>query len=167
MDILMDAGASISQLNAEEGEEDHKGVITVQRAPLRAFETDLNNCPDLFPIVSILAAHCQGTNRIKGFKRLEGKESNRGEAIMDMLTKMGVEALVEDDDLVIRGESLESRYLSGNMLKGGLYTASHDHRMAMALLVASLATDTPLETDDTACLAKSFPDFLDTFRRAL
>lgn len=167
MDILMDAGASISQLNAEGGEEDHKGIITVQRAPLRAFESDLNNCPDLFPIVSVLAAYCHGKNRLKGFKRLEGKESNRGEAILDMLTRMGVEAWAEDDELIVVGESLECRFLSGNMLKGGQYTTSHDHRMAMALSVASLATDTPVEMDDTDCLAKSFPGFTDTFRKAL
>lgn len=167
MDILMDAGASISQLNAEGGEEDHKGIITVQRAPLRAFESDLNNCPDLFPIVSVLAAYCHGKNRLKGFKRLEGKESNRGEAILDMLTRMGVEAWAEDDELIVVGESLECRFLSGNMLKGGRFTTSHDHRMAMALSVASLATDTPVEMDDTDCLAKSFPGFTDTFRKAL
>ena len=167
MDILMDAGASISQLNAEGGEEDHKGIITVQRAPLRAFESDLNNCPDLFPIVSVLAAYCHGKNRLKGFKRLEGKESNRGEAILDMLTRMGVEAWAEDDELIVVGESLECRFLSGNLLKGGQYTTSHDHRMAMALSVASLATDTPVEMDDTDCLAKSFPSFADTFRKAL
>ena len=167
MDILMDAGASISQLNAEGGEEDHKGIITVQRAPLRAFESDLNNCPDLFPIVSVLAAYCHGKNRLKGFKRLEGKESNRGEAILDMLTRMGVEAWAEDDELIVVGESLECRFLSGNLLKGGRFTTSHDHRMAMALSVASLATDTPVEMDDTDCLAKSFPGFTDTFRKAL
>ncbi len=167
MDILMDAGASISQLNAEGGEEDHKGIITVQRAPLRAFESDLNNCPDLFPIVSVLAAYCHGKNRLKGFKRLEGKESNRGEAILDMLTRMGVEAWAEDDELIVVGESLECRFLSGNLLKGGQFTTSHDHRMAMALSVASLATDTPVEMDDTDCLAKSFPGFTDTFRKAL
>lgn len=167
MDILMDAGASISQLNAEGGEEDHKGIITVQRAPLRAFESDLNNCPDLFPIVSVLAAYCHGKNRLKGFKRLEGKESNRGKAILDMLTRMGVEAWAEDDELIVVGESLECRFLSGNLLKGGQYTTSHDHRMAMALSVASLATDTPVEMDDTDCLAKSFPGFTDTFRKAL
>lgn len=167
MDILMDAGASISQLNAEGGEEDHKGIITVQRAPLRAFESDLNNCPDLFPIVSVLAAYCHGKNRLKGFKRLEGKESNRGEAILDMLTRMGVEAWAEDDELIVVGESLECRFLSGNMLKGGRFTTSHDHRMAMALSVAALATETPVEMDDTDCLAKSFPGFTDTFRKAL
>ncbi|MDY6182770.1 MAG: type I 3-dehydroquinate dehydratase, partial [Candidatus Cryptobacteroides sp.] len=62
MDILMEAGASLSQM----GDDDPKGLIHVQRAPLSAFEVDAANCPDLFPIVAVLAAFCEGTSRIAG-----------------------------------------------------------------------------------------------------
>ena len=167
MDILMDAGASLSQLEDESDENSHTGTITVQRAPLRAFETDLNNCPDLFPIVSILAAYCHGTSSIKGFKRLSAKESDRGKAILAMLEKLGVSAWAEDDVLTVEGKSLESRYLNDEMLKGGEFTSSHDHRMAMALTVASFGTVYPIGIDDTKCIAKSFPDFLNTWKSAL
>lgn len=167
MDILMDAGASLSQLEDEFDENAHTGTITVQRAPLRAFDTDLNNCPDLFPIVSILAAYCHGQSHILGFKRLSAKESDRGTAILEMLEKMGVSAFAEDDLLTIEGKSLESRYLTKEMLKGGEFTSSHDHRMAMALTVASFGTVYPIGIDDTKCIAKSFPDFLNTWKSAL
>lgn len=166
MDILMDAGASLSQLENESGEDSHTGTITVQRAPLRAFDTDLNNCPDLFPIVSILAAFCHGENHIQGFKRLSSKESDRGAAILNMLEKMGVKAYAEDDVLTVEGQSLESRFLTGNMLKGGDFTSSHDHRMAMALTVAAYGAATPIRIDDTQCVAKSFPDFFNTWESA-
>ena len=162
MDILMEAGASLSQI--EDEMEDHRGLITAQKAPLRAFDTDLNNCPDLFPIVSILAAFCHGRSNIQGFKRLASKESDRGTAILNMLTQMGVEASDSGDTLSITGESVESRLLNGHLLKGGEYTSSHDHRMAMALTVASWCADSPIHIDDTTCVAKSFPAFLDTYR---
>ena len=196
MDILMEAGASLSQIddgpqdgitndgssrneatdaasnktsdnedapeaNAPQG---HRGLITAQKAPLRAFDTDLNNCPDLFPIVSILAAFCHGRSNIQGFKRLASKESDRGAAILNMLTQMGVEASAAGDILSITGESVESRLLNGHLLKGGEYTSSHDHRMAMALTVASWCADSPIQIDDTSCIAKSFPAFLDAYR---
>ncbi len=196
MDILMEAGASLSQIddgpqdgitndgssrneatdaasnktsdnedapeaNAPQG---HRGLITAQKAPLRAFDTDLNNCPDLFPIVSILAAFCHGRCNIQGFKRLASKESDRGTAILNMLTQMGVEASAAGDTLSITGESVESRLLNGHLLKGGEYTSSHDHRMAMALTVASWCADSPIQIDDTSCIAKSFPAFLDAYR---
>lgn len=188
MDILMEAGASLSQIEDEpQGEEStngkdsndneaadapqanspqgHRGLITAQKAPLRAFDTDLNNCPDLFPIVAILAAFCHGRSNIQGFKRLASKESDRGTAILNMLTQMGVEASASGDTLSITGESVESRLLNGHLLKGGEYTSSHDHRMAMALTVASWCADSPILIDDTTCVSKSFPAFLDIYRR--
>ena len=175
MDILMEAGASLSQLDEEPQAEDepaeeavapqgHRGLITAQKAPLRAFDTDLNNCPDLFPIVAILAAFCHGRSNIQGFKRLASKESDRGAAILNMLTQMGVRASAAGDTLSITGESVESRLLNGHLLKGGEYTSSHDHRMAMALTVASWCADSPIQIDDTTCIAKSFPAFLDAYR---
>jgi 3-phosphoshikimate 1-carboxyvinyltransferase len=157
MDILMDAGASLSQLDGR------KGNITVQRAPLRSFEVDASNCPDLFPIVAVLAAFCQGTSRVSGVGRLANKESDRAKAILEMLTQMGVKAEIDGDVLVVEGHSLTER-LAGEecrcgLLKGGEYTSHHDHRMVMALKVASLGADGPITIDDEQCVAKSFPQF--------
>ena len=158
MDILMDAGASLSQM-------DETCIITTQRAPLRSFGTDLNNCPDLFPAVSVMAAFCNGESSILGFKRLSSKESDRGKAIVETLTKMGVKAFAEGDCLSVIGHTLERRLLNGNLLKGGDYSSYHDHRMAMALTVASLGADGPVVIDDTACVAKSFPAFFDIWKK--
>ena len=160
MDILMDAGASMSQL---EGDTPTTGPIHVARAPLCTFETDLNNCPDLFPIVAVLAAFCPGENRIRGVERLRHKETDRAAAIVDMLTQMGVPVQVDEDEMTIEGMALPQRLLSGNLLKGGRYTSHGDYRMVMALKVAALGADGPVDIDDTACVAKSFPGFNDLF----
>ena len=186
MDILMDAGASLSQVDGS------RGNIAVQRAPLRAFNVDASNCPDLFPVISVLAAFCQGTSRIAGLGRLANKESDRATAIYDMLIQMGVEVCRDGDELVIRGYSLAQRLLSGSLhrqgasrdgqdgheegqrtsdsrvpglLKGGQYTSHHDHRMVMALKVASLGADGPVIIDDEECVAKSFPSFKECYGR--
>ena len=159
MDILMDAGASLSQSDGD------TGPITVQRAPLTAFSIDASNCPDLFPIVSVLAAFCQGRSRISGVDRLAHKESDRGAAILQMLSQMGVKAEVDGNDMLIEGHSLAQRCLTGNLLKGGRYTSHHDHRMVMALMVAGLGADGKIEIDDEECVAKSFPGFIDVFER--
>ncbi len=159
MDILMDAGASLSQLDGDRGD------ITVQRAPLKAFSVDASNCPDLFPIVSVLAAFCQGTSRLAGVGRLANKESDRAKAILEMLGQMGVQACVEGDEMVIEGHCLAQRLLGNNLLKGGQYTSHHDHRMVMALKVASLGADSPVIIDDEQCVAKSFPQFHEIFEK--
>ena len=162
MDILMDAGASMSQL---EGDAATTGPVHVTRAPLCAFETDLNNCPDLFPIVAVLAAFCPGSSRIRGVERLRHKETDRAAAIVDMLTQMGVPVRVDEDEMTVEGMGLPQRILTGNLLKGGQYTSHADHRMVMALKVASLGADGPIDIDDTACVAKSFPGFLELFEK--
>ena len=157
MDILMDAGASLSQLDGDRGD------ITVQRAPLKAFSVDASNCPDLFPIISVLAAFCQGTSRLAGVGRLANKESDRAKAILEMLAQMGVKASVDGDEMVIEGHSLAQRLLGGSLLRGGSYTSHHDHRMVMALKVAALGADSPITIDDEECVAKSFPQFPEIF----
>lgn len=159
MDILMEAGASLSQM----GDDDPRGVIHVQKAPLNAFDVDANNCPDLFPIVAILAAFCQGTSRIAGVGRLANKESDRAEAILSMLVQLGVKARISGDKMIIEGHSLAQRCLTGHLLKGGDYTSSHDHRMVMALKVAELGADGPIVIDDIECVSKSFPTFMELF----
>lgn len=157
MDILMDAGASLSQVDGDRGD------ITVQRAPLKAFNVDASNCPDLFPIISVLAAFCQGTSRLAGVGRLANKESDRAKAILEMLTQMGVKTEIEGDEMVIEGHSMAQRLLSSSLLHGGAYTSHHDHRMVMALKVAALGADSPITIDDEACVSKSFPQFHDIF----
>lgn len=158
MDILTEAGASLSRLDEEK-------TLHVQRAPLNAFHFDLNQCPDLFPIVAVLATFCQGESRLAGVNRLAGKESDRGKAVADMLTQMGVENRIEDDEMIIRGQSLQQRLLTGSLLRGGSYTSLHDHRMVMALRVAALGVDAPIVIDDEDCVAKSFPSFHEIFNK--
>ena len=153
-DILVEAGAVVSELD---------GAVCISRAPLEGFEADLNNAPDIFPIVSILAAFCEGESVISGAGRLVGKESNRAEAILEMLSGLGVRAHIEGDDLHVTGETLTSRMLNGRMLKGVNFTSRGDHRMAMALKIASIGADGPIVIDDTACVAKSFPGFWEMF----
>ncbi|MBO4434622.1 MAG: type I 3-dehydroquinate dehydratase [Bacteroidales bacterium] len=157
MDILMDAGASMSQ------DGDETGPIHISRAPLNAFETDLNNCPDLFPIVAVLAAFCPGESRIMGVERLRHKETDRAAAIEGMLSAMGVEVSLDGDCMTVCGMSLPQRLLTGRLLHGGSFSSHGDHRMVMALRVASLGADSPVVIDDTACVAKSFPTFNELF----
>lgn len=159
MDILMEAGASMSQLDSP------GGPIHVRRAPLSPFRTDLNNCPDLFPMVAVLAAFCPGESHILGVERLKHKETDRAAAIEQMLRQMGVPVQIEEDEMTIVGMGLTQRILTGQLLKGGRYASHADHRMVMALRVASLGADSPVEIDDVECVSKSFPTFNEMFAK--
>ena len=159
MDILIQAGASMSQLD------EPTGPIHVSRAPLSAFDADLSNCPDLFPTVAVLAAFCPGDSHIAGVERLRHKETDRAAAIEEMLLKMGVPVSIEEDVMTVTGMGLTQRILTGNLLKGGKFTSYGDHRMVMALSLASLGASGKVEIDDTSCVSKSFPSFNKLFQQ--
>ncbi|MBR6002256.1 MAG: 3-phosphoshikimate 1-carboxyvinyltransferase [Bacteroidales bacterium] len=151
MDILAQAGASLSVLE--------DGSVHVQHSPLEAFSADLNNCPDLFPVAAVLAAFCKGRSVLSGVERLRHKESDRAEAILNMLGKMGVDIRIDEDIMTIHGIGLSERILTGRLLRGGAFTSGGDHRMVMALRLASLYAESPVIIDDEGCVSKSFPDF--------
>jgi 3-phosphoshikimate 1-carboxyvinyltransferase len=85
--------------------------------------------------------------------RLFNKESNRAEAIFAEFTKLGANIDIQGDTMII----------TGNRLKPGLCFSYHDHRIAMALIGASLKINGPIYIDDTKCIDKSFPGFTDCF----
>lgn len=151
LDILADAGASVSE------EED--GTVIVYKAPLNAFDIDLNNAPDLFPVVSVFAGFCPGESCLSGMGRLAAKESDRAETILEMLSGLGIDAHREGDDLFVSGQAWSTRLLTGNLLKGGKFSSHDDHRLVMALKFAALGADSPVIIDNEACVAKSFPGF--------
>ena len=155
MDILAQAGASLSSLE--------DGSVHVQRSPLAAFSADLANCPDLFPVTAVLAAFCKGISVLSGVERLRHKESDRAAAIEEMLQKMGVDVRIEEDVMTIRGTGLSERILTGRLLRGGSFTSGGDHRMVMALKLASLYAESPVIIDDEECVSKSFPSFHECF----
>lgn len=143
VDIVCDAG---------------KGTITVRRSILPPFFFDINNAPDLFAPLFVLAAFSCGESVITGIGRLKNKESNRAASFAEEFRKLGVRTTVAGDRMTIFGE--ENR-----RLHGAACSSHGDHRLAMALLIASLFADGPVEIDDTDCIAKSFPGFLETFEK--
>ena len=161
LDILSSAGACISQI--DDGPTPSTGSIHVERSPLSAVSVNLDHCPDLFPQVAVMAAFCSGTSRLSGADRLRHKETDRAAAIVEMLNAFGVTAELDGGVMVIEGMSLSRRLATGNLLRGGMFSSHGDHRMVMALKVASLGADSPVEIDDIKCVAKSYPGFPEDF----
>lgn len=133
-----------------------KDSVTAAHRPLRAFEFDATNCPDLFPALAALAAAAEGVSVIRGTSRLEYKESNRAEAIREEYGRLGIEVDNSEKDLMkIRGGQIHAAPVDSHA----------DHRMAMSLAVAALRADAPVEIEGTECVAKSYPEFFEDFAR--
>ena len=119
-------------------------------------ETDVDECPDLFPVLTVVAAKRGGVTRFVGIRRLRLKESDRVAAMADVLTRFGVAVEVTDVAFVVRG-------VGASALKGGAFCSVADHRVAMSIAVGATVADSPVEIDDTACAAKSYPMFFKQF----
>src|SRR6202021_4306416 len=88
---------------------------------------------------------------------LRVKESDRPAAMAAGLGQLGVEHQLLPDGLWIRG---------AEALTGGTIDSCGDHRVAMALAVAALRARAPIEIQDVANVATSFPGFVGTARAA-
>lgn len=125
--------------------------ITVRKRELTGFDFDATQRPDLFPILAVLGANCEGTTHIRGVNRLVYKESNRAEAIVSEYTKLGMDVALEDDVMTVRGGSLS----------GGTIDSCNDHRIAMAAVIAALAASGPVTITNAQAVTKSYPRFWD------
>jgi 3-phosphoshikimate 1-carboxyvinyltransferase len=124
--------------------------LTVGRNELRAFDFDATNCPDLFPPLVALAAHCNGVSRIEGVGRLVHKESNRAKVLQEEFYKIGVSIRIEGGNLYVAGPSL---------MKNGEVDSHGDHRIAMAAATVAMISRTPVKISGAECVAKSYPEF--------
>ena len=124
--------------------------ISIHRKANQPFVFDAEDCPDLFPPLVALAAHCKGLSRIKGVHRLTHKESNRAQTLQEEFGKMGIKTWFENDEMFIEG---------GGEIKGGSVHSHHDHRIAMACAVAGLSANSDVIIHEADAINKSYPDF--------
>jgi 3-phosphoshikimate 1-carboxyvinyltransferase len=143
MDALRDADAKMAVSNNE---------IQLDAHELKAFNFDATDCPDLFPPLAALAAYCKGDTVIRGAGRLIHKESNRALTLQEEFGKMGVEIVLEQDLMIVRGTG---------KIKGTIVHSHHDHRIAMACTVAALRASGEARIEEADAIDKSYPDFYD------
>lgn len=122
--------------------------IRVAGGRLKAIEADMSDLPDMVPTIAVIAAFAQGKTLIHNIEHLRIKESNRIEAVVAQLTKMGIKAVDTGDGLEVLG---------GNP-HGATIDTYNDHRIAMSFAVAGMKVP-GVEIVDPGCVAKSFPDF--------
>lgn len=118
---------------------------------------DVSGCPDIFPVLSVVAGASPGETLFTGTRRLRIKESDRVAAMADALERFGVETSAEENAFTVRG--------LGGPLRGGSFASCSDHRIAMAIAVGATVADGDVEIDDADCASKSYPSFFETFDR--
>ncbi|HPZ47500.1 MAG TPA: 3-phosphoshikimate 1-carboxyvinyltransferase [Novosphingobium sp.] len=157
VEVLRAMGGSIEELNAREVGGEPVADLRVRHSQLKGIAVDPALAPsmiDEFPVLFVAAALAEGTTVTTGLDELRVKESDRLSVMAEALSAAGVRLSEQEDGLTIEGTG-------GDPLPGTASAiATHlDHRIAMSMAVAGLASRAGVEVDDTRPIATSFPQF--------
>ncbi|HEU4820422.1 MAG TPA: 3-phosphoshikimate 1-carboxyvinyltransferase [Qipengyuania sp.] len=158
-EVLESMGADLELTNERIQSGEIVADMRVGHSELRPCHVRAEQIPsmiDEIPALAIACAFADGESVIEGLEELRVKESDRLAAIVAGLTACGVATAVDGDTLRIFGRS---------KVRGGGRVVTHgDHRIAMAFLTLGLGAEKPVEVDDAAMIATSFPGFVDVIR---
>lgn len=126
--------------------------ITVSGRATTPIQADLEQMPDMLPVMAALACSIKGESAFINGARLRLKESDRLVAVANLVRDLGGSVREKGDDLYIIG--------SGT-LRGGMGDCVNDHRLVMAGTLMALISESPVTLKDSEAITKSYPHFFD------
>ena len=116
---------------------------------------DFSQSPDLGPALTVLACLAEGCSNFINAGRLRIKECDRIACMREELNKMGANIRELPEGMIINGV---------DNLVGTTVDSHNDHRVAMALAMASLKTKGEIKILNAECVSKSYPNFWEVFK---
>ena len=159
IDILVTMGGQLELLDIREQSGEPVADVLVRHSQLKGIEISGDMVPraiDEFPVISVAAALAEGTTIIRDAEELRVKETDRIDAMVSELGKLGGQVEGRPDGMVITGVE---------QLNGGTVTSHGDHRIAMSMAVAALSANARVTIEDAACTETSFPGFWDLLQK--
>ena len=162
LDVLERMGANVTVFNRRRIAGEPAGDLDVRPAELVGTNVSAQEVPllvDELPLFALLAAHAHGDSRLRGAAELRAKETDRIEAVVEGLRRLGAHIRATEDGFVVRGVPAR--------LRGGWMASHGDHRIAMLAAVAGITSREGVEIRDAEAVAVSFPGFyelLDSLR---
>lgn len=135
----------------------HEHHVVVQKGafPLQAIDLNCNAIPDAAMTLAMMALYAKGTTRLSDIASWRVKETDRLYAMATELRKLGAH-VDEGPDFIEITPPLQWQSTS-------IHTYD-DHRIAMCFSLAAFnPLRLPIRIQDPACVAKTFPDYFETF----
>lgn len=160
IDLLQEAGAGLVIENARSEGGEPVGDIVVRSCsglkPLRISDHGIvAGVIDEIPMLSVLSAFASGEFELHNAAELRTKESDRIDALVVNLQRLGFECEQYTDGFVVRGRS--------SAVPGkARIECFDDHRIAMSFAIAAEAAGASLELSDRDVAGVSFPGFFET-----
>lgn len=153
LDVLRRMGADVTVGAVDEV--DRTADLHVRGGPLRATRVggaEVAALIDEVPVLAVAAAFAEGTTTFADAGELRVKETDRIATMTSELRAAGADVEERPDGLVVTGSA-------GRPLPGGAISSHGDHRVAMALAVAGLASQGGVRIDGWDAVATSYPGF--------
>lgn len=134
----------------------HENTFVVGPAVKRAsIKLDMRDCLDLFPALSYLVSHIDGTHELSGLQNLAHKESHRLKEVGSLLKEFDRHYEVQGNTIIIHGSE---KYCGEKNLK-----LPDDHRIVMAAALF-LRHHSGGTIDNAESINKSYPGFFELLR---
>jgi 3-phosphoshikimate 1-carboxyvinyltransferase len=153
--VLERMGARIAVFNRRSAGGEPVADLEVAHAELVATEVRPREVPTLIdelPLFALVAGMAHGESRVRGAEELRVKESDRLEAVKNVLRPLGIHITTTKDGFRVRGVPTRPR-------GGGAVRTEGDHRIAMLGAVAGLVSREGVEVEGAEAVSVSYPDF--------
>lgn len=155
LEVLTRMGANLYITNEKNIGGEPIGDVRITYSPLTAVTIEGEMIPKLIdeiPIIALLATQAEGKTVIRNAEELRLKETDRIEAVVDVISRLGGKIVATEDGMIIEGKT---------PLRGASIISYYDHRIAMMSVIASLITNGSVEIDDLSSISISYPNFLE------
>lgn len=123
--------------------------VIVKASRLKGSDIDMNKTPDALPAMAVTAAFAEGKTKLFNVAQARNKETDRIDCMAKELGKMGIKTKQLPDGLIIYPGKISNTTVHG----------WSDHRIVMALSIAGLMTDSPVQIDTAEAMDVTFPTY--------
>jgi 3-phosphoshikimate 1-carboxyvinyltransferase len=155
LSVLERMGARVALFNRRSAGGEPVADLQVAHADLVATTVGADEVPllvDELPLFALAAGMAHGDSVVRGAQELRVKESDRIEAVKNVLRPLGIRIETTHDGFRVRG-------VPSRPQGGGVVDAASDHRIAMFAAIAGLVSREGVRIEGAESVAVSFPDF--------
>ncbi len=160
LDVLERMGARIAVYNRRPIGGEPAGDVEVTASDIVGAAVSADEVPaliDELPLLAVAACHARGETVVRGASELRAKESNRLDAIVEELRRLGAHVRATTDGFRVKGVPAR--------LKGGVSESRGDHRLVMLGAVAGVASREGVELRGADAVSTSFPGFFEVLEQ--
>ena len=157
LDVLERMGANVTVFNRRRIAGEPAGDLDVRPSQLVGTTVGARDVPllvDELPLFALLAVHARGDSVLRGAEELRAKETDRIDAVVEPLRRLGGHIRATEDGFTVRG-------VPSRIRGGGRVDSRGDHRIAILGAVTGLVSREGVELEGAEAAAVSFPGFYD------